>query len=118
MLPTIIKAIEGVVDIPVRPYGIDNIEEAICYTYDPQTDDGAVATARLEIRIITRDIAKAERLRKSIISALVTVADNPKNGYNSCRLNGGGNLWDDEIKMTHTILYFNIIMKSEVNHNG
>lgn len=118
MLSNIIDAMEQVVDVPVKPFGIENLEEAVCYTWTPQTDDGAVAVGRLELRLITKTVAKAEELRKSLLSTLVTVGDNPRHGYLSCVLNGGGTLWDDEIKMTHTILYLYITMKSEVSYNG
>lgn len=105
-------------ELPVKPYGTDINEEAVCYTISPVSDDGAVAIRRLEVRIITRTVALAQKLQSSILSALVTVGDNPKNGYNSCYLNGGGSLWDDNTKMSHTILYLYITMKSEVNYNG
>lgn len=118
MLENVIKEIESVVDIPVRPYGIDVIDEAVCYTLTPLTDDGAVATDRLEIRIITRTVAKAQDLRQAVVNALVTVGDNSKDSYLSCTLNGGGNLWDDNTKLSHTILYFYITMKSEVIYHG
>lgn len=118
MIPTIIKAMEAVVDIPIRPYGTDINEECICYTWTPQTDDGAVAVGRLELRIIARELAKAESLQRAVLPALLTVADNPKNGYLGCYLNGGGNLWDDDLKMTHHIYYLYITTKSEVSYNG
>lgn len=118
MLTKAIEAMTNAVDVPVKPFGTDILEETVCYTWAPQTDDGAVTVGRLELRLITRTVAKAEELRKSLLSALVTVGDNPKNGYLSCVLNGGGTLWDDEIKMTHTILYLYITMKSEVSYNG
>ena len=105
-------------ELPVKPYGTDINEETVCYTISPMSDTGAVSVRRLEVRIITRTVAKAQELQKSILSALVTVGDNPKNGYNSCYLNGGGSLWDDNTKMTHTILYLYITMKSEVSYNG
>ena len=114
MLANIVKVLTKAVNVPVRPYGTDVVEECVCYTWTPQTDDGAVAVGRLELRIITRTVAKAEQLRKSLLSALVTIGDNPKNGYLSCNQNGGGSLWDDNIKMTHNILYLYITTKSEV----
>lgn len=118
MLKSVITALEEVVDVPVRPFGVKNIEEAVCYTLIPLTDDGAKATSRLEIRLLTRTVAKAEELRKAVLGALVTVGDEPKNNYLGCYLNGGGTLWDDEAQLTHTILYLYIITKSEVNSNG
>ena len=115
----VIDAIESAAGgLPVKPYGTNINEETVCYAFSPVSDDGAVSVRRLELRLITRTVAKAEELRKSLISALVTVGDNPKNGYNSCYVNGGGSLWDDNTKMTHTILYLYITMKSEVNSNG
>lgn len=115
----VIKALQSAVgDIPVKPYGTDINEECVCYAFSPISDDGAVAVRRLEIRIISRTVAKTEEIRPLILSALVTIGDNPKNGYNSCYLNGGGSLWDDNTKMTHTLLYLYITTKSEVSYNG
>ena len=114
----VIQAIQSAVDVPVRPYGTNINEEAVCYAFSPMSDDGAVSVRRLELRIITRTVSKAESLRKSLLSTLVTVGDEPKHGYNGCYLNGGGSLWDDNTKMTHTILYLYITMKSEVSYNG
>ena len=118
MLAKVIEVLKKTVDVPVHPYGTNIVEECVCYTWSPVSNDGAVENNRLELRLITRTVAKAEQLRKSILSALVTVGDEPKNGYNSCYLNGGGSLWDDNIKMTHTILYLYITNKSEVNYYG
>lgn len=114
----VIRAIESAAGLPVRPYGTTVNEECVTYAFSPLTDDGAVAVRRLELRIITRTVAKAEQIRPAILSSLVTVGDNPKHGYNGCYLNGGGSLWDDTTKMTHTILYLYITTKSEVSYNG
>ena len=104
--------------IPVKPYGTNTNEEAVCYAFSPISDDGAVSVRRLELRIISRTIAGTEGIRQSLINALVTVGDEPKNGYLSCYLNGGGSLWDNNQQMIHTILYFYITTKSEVSYNG
>lgn len=115
----VIQAIQSAAgELPVKPYGTDINEECVCYAFSPISDDGAVAVRRLELRIITRTIAKTEEVRPKILSTLVTVADNPKHGYLRCYLNGGGSLWDDNTKMTHTILYLYITTKSEVSYNG
>lgn len=115
----VIQAIQSAVgELPVKPYGTDINEECVCYAFSPISDDGAVAVRRLELRIITRTVAKTEQLRPTILSTLVTVGDEPKHGYNGCYLNGGGSLWDNNTKMTHTILYLYITTKSEVSYNG
>ncbi len=118
MITTIIKVIEDATNLPVKPFNTDKVEECVCYSLVPQTDTGAVASYRLELRLITFTIAKAEELKKSILSALVTVGDNPRHGYNECYLNGGGSLKDEDTKTIHTILYLYIIKKSEVVYNG
>lgn len=119
MIPNIIKAIEQVAEgVEVCPFGTQTNKEAICYSYEPYSDDGAVAENRLEVRIISRTVGRAESLKQKVINALVTVGDNPKNGYLACYLNGGGSLWDVDTQMTQIILYFYITTKSEVIHNG
>lgn len=113
----IIKKLTDVTTLPIKPFGIDSLDECIIYTTVPQSNDGAVQVDRLELRLITHTLERAEQLKPLIYSALVTVGDEGKNGYNSCVLNGGGSLKDPNGTI-HTIMYFYITKKSEVNING
>lgn len=114
----IIKAIESATGLFVKPLKTDKVEECVVYAIVPQTDDGAVATYRLELRIITNTVAKGEEVKSAILSTLLTVGDIPKHGYNECYLNGGGQLYDADTKTVHTLLYLYITKKSEVSLNG
>lgn len=117
-METIIKALQESTQLPVKPFGIDSLDECIIVSPVPQSDTGAVRTWRLELRLITKTLARAEELRPIIVSTLVTVGDNPKLDYLDCYLNGGGYLKDPDNEMIHTIMYFYITTKSEVNING
>lgn len=118
MLETIIKAIEEATGMTVKPLGSNNLEECICYTWTPSSDNGAVRVVELELRIITKTISTAEQARPQILSTLVTVGDEGKLGYNQCYLNGGGQVYDPETKLYHTVMYLYITTKSEVRRNG
>lgn len=113
----IIKKLQDVTALPVKPHGIDSLDECIVYTPVPQSNDGAVQVDRLELRLITHTLERAEQLKPLITSALVTVGDEGKNGYNSCVLNGGGSMKDPNGTL-HTIMYFYITRKSEVKIYG
>lgn len=113
----IIKKLTDVTSLPVKPFGIDSLDECIIYTIVPQSDDGAVQVERLELRLITHTLERAQQLKPLITSALVTVGDEGKNGYNSCVLNGGGCLKDPN-GTVHTIMYLYITRRSEVKING
>lgn len=118
MLERVIKAIEEATGLPVKPLGSNSIEECVCYQWTPSADDGAVSVIELELRIITKTISASEQARPQILSALVTVGDEGKLGYNQCYLNGGGQVYDPETKLYHTVMYLYITSKSEVKRNG
>lgn len=114
----IIKAIEQATSLPVRPLFSDTIEDCVTYKIVPHSDNGAVAVTQLELRIITKTLAASQTAKSAILSALVTVGDQSKLGYNQCYLNGGGQIYDYDTKTIHTILYLYITQKSEVSYNG
>lgn len=102
--------------IPVKPLFTDSIEDCIVYTYNSLTDDGATAQKNLELRLITKTYENAEVMRKKIIELLVPIGDSIKiDGIYSCVLNGGGSLFDENTKTYHTLLYFNLVIRSENN---
>lgn len=110
----IIPILEQETNLPVKPFGIDSLDECIIYTMVPQTDDGAVQTWRLELRLITKTLARADELKTKILSALVNKGDSQKiNGILNCELNGGGCM-EDPNGTIHTLMYLYITEKSEV----
>lgn len=115
----VIRTIESATGLPVKPFGTNTIEDCICYKIVPMTDNGAVATNRLELRIITSSLEDCLTAKSAILSSLVTVGDEKKLAHiQDCHLNGGGSLYDANTKTTHVILYLIITTKSEVISNG
>lgn len=110
----IIKALEAATSLSIKPFGTDAIEDCICYSSYVISDNGAVKQEKLELRLITKTITEAERIKPIIISTLVTVGDNKKLNYLGCELNGGGTLKDAATGTIHTLLFFVITKKSEV----
>lgn len=115
MIQQIIKELNEALTVPLLPYETNKIQDCVCYKYHCTGDNGAVAQYRLDLRIITKTIASAEDIRNVILQALITIGDNEKLGYKSCELNGGGTLKDAETATIHTLLYFDIVTKSEVS---
>ena len=110
----IIKELTDILSVPVLPFETPKIQDCVCYKYYMERNTGAVEQYRLELRIITKTVTSAEDIKQKILQALVTVADNEKLGYKSCELNGGGALKDADTNTIHTLLYFDIVKKSEV----
>lgn len=118
MLKEIIAKLKESTNLPVKPFGTKEIENCIVYTYNPSSDNGALSQSRLELRLITKDIETAETYKKLIINTLVTVGDEQKiDGIYQCNLNGGGQLRDDNTKTIHTLLYFDILTRSQSEFN-
>lgn len=110
----IIKALEAATSLSLKPFGTNKIEDCICYSSYVISDNGAVRQDKLELRLITKTVEDAERLKPIIISTLTTVGDNKKFNYLGCAVNGGGTLRDAATGTIHTLLYFIITKKSEV----
>ena len=114
MLKEVIKEIERVTELNAYPLQANRVEECIIYTISSSFDNGAVARHRLELRIITKTMAAAEEYRKKIISALVPIGDEQKiDGIYACQVNGGGLLIDNETDTIHTLVNFDLVIRSE-----
>lgn len=113
MIEKIVQALRSATRLPVKPLSTTDNKECILYNLFPQTDDGAVATHRLELRLITKTVEDADHYRKLIIETLVNSGDNIKiNGIYNCDLNGGGQEVEFETNTIHTFLYFNLVTRS------
>lgn len=110
MLEWIVNLLEEKTGLPVKPFGIDSLDECIIFNTVPQTNDGIIETWRLELRLITDTLLRAEELKKLITNTLCTVGDNPNGEMLDCHLNGGGSLKDPNGTI-HSIMYFYITNK-------
>lgn len=114
MIKTIRKILTSATGLDVKPFDTNTISDCICYTYYTLEDDGAKAKQKLELRLITTTYEQAEVNKKRIIEALVNTGDNMKiNGIYNCDLNGGGQLKEYSTNTIHTLLYFDIITRSQ-----
>lgn len=97
--------------VPVIPLSADITDDSISYRFYTTSHDGVKEQIRLEIRINTKKISRAEEIKTLLLSTLVTKGDEPRNGYLSCEVNGGGQLIDEETGLVQTIVYFTISRK-------
>lgn len=115
MLLQMLNKINSATGLKPIPFGTtttkDNCIVYNCYT---TADDGAVCQKRLELRLITHSVSEAETLRQQVVSALVTIGDTTEiDGVNKVTVGGGGQLKDFETNTVHTLLYLDIIIRSE-----
>lgn len=115
MIKKIVDLLEVATGLPVVPLSINEVKPCIVYNCYPLIDDGAVAKWRLELRLITKTVAAADTNRTIIIKTLVNQADNPtvEGLIFQCDLNGGGQLKEYETDTIHTLMYFDLITRSE-----
>lgn len=113
-MENVIQALTNALNIPVLPLESSSKDECAVYRFYTAIDTGAVQQIRFELRLNTKSLMRAEELKKIVSATLLTIGDQEKLGYNSCQLNGGGQLKDIETDMIQTIMYFTIIKKSEV----
>ena len=114
MIRSIITALEKATSLPVKPLDTDTIEDCIVYRIYPNKDDGATSQQKIELRLITETLAEAAVYRKQIIKALVPTGDNQTiTGIYKCILNGGGQLKEYSTNTIHTLMYFDILTRSE-----
>lgn len=104
----VINEIEKATGIKPIPLQTTKAEKCIIYRFW-QT---AAFSHRLELRVVAFNLAEAETLAASIITAISNVGDSNKiAGVPSVVLNGGGVLADNETKTVHRLLYFDITIK-------
>lgn len=116
MIRQIIKTIEETTGLSCYPLLTDAIGECIVYTYEPIADDGVKKQDRLTIRIITEHIPEGRMYSAQIRNLLLTIGDSSKiEDILNCYINGGGTIRDNDTHYLHTIEYYYITSKSEVN---
>lgn len=112
----ILRVLESATNLPIKPFETDVVEDCIVYKYSSISDNGIVAQQKLELRIIGKTYADVVSIETKVKSALITIGDEQKvQGLNSVELNGGGTLKDYSTNTIHSLLYFIIKIKSEVN---
>lgn len=113
LIKQLLKKIENATGLNVYLLQTEKIEDCIIYTITSNSDNGAVAYKTLELRIISKTMEKAEEYRKKIFE-LITIGDEPlMDGILSFEVNGGGLLFDNDTETIHTIVDFELIMRSE-----
>lgn len=107
----LIKEATGIDAIPIHTESVAN--DTICYKDYSLSDDGVISRHRVELRIITKEYARADIIRAQLINALVTRGDdNLTQNILRGALNGGGRLFEYETNTIHTLVYFEFIKRS------
>ena len=116
MIRTIIREIEAQTKLPMFPSITDSIGECIVYSYEPVSDNGVVRKDRLTLRIIAETLPKVNEIDDMLRNILITIGDEKKiEGIFDCYVSGGGVLRDTDTHYYHSIKYYYITIKSEVN---
>ncbi len=112
-MKSILNKIESIIDIPLKAFFTDVVEECLIYKYSAATNNGVVEQNKLEIRIITRTISKAEATQKALNRALINIDDESIiEDVQDIKLNGGGVLYDAGTQMYHYINNYIVIKKA------
>lgn len=96
----------------------DKLEDCVVYSCNDAYNDNIKKSARLTLNIITtgikeNSILKAEKMKNTINSVILTLGDEPlTNTILSITQNGGGQIPNEVTDTLHTILYYDIIYKA------
>lgn len=115
MIKEIIRSVKAATGLKMKPFGTNKVEECICYKYYPALDNGCLSQSRLELRIITFTVERAETIKKQVNGALLNVGDTGKiPGVTDISLNGGGTMEDLETGTIHTQMNYILKMRSDL----
>ena len=111
ILSSLLGAIQQATGIAPQAYQTDKVgQPAITYSFYRATDNGAVATYRLQTRVFARTQAEALGIEQKITDSLVTLGDSTNHGC-SISSNGGGALIDADTNTPQVITYFDVVAK-------
>ena len=115
MITDIVTALKSATSLKVFPFWTDELKECIVYEWTPLSDDGSRQTAQLMVRIKTKSMADAADYAVDVKNALVAIGDgSPVDGLISCEQNGGGTLKNEDTGFIDYIMYFDLILKSDI----
>lgn len=111
ILESLLGAIQQATGIAPQAYMTDKAgKPAITYSFYRATDNGAVATYRLQTRVFGKTQEQAIEVEQKITDSLVTLGDSTKFGC-SISSNGGGALLDAETNTPQVLTYFDVVAK-------
>ena len=112
ILSSLLGAIQQATGIAPQAYQTSTVgQPAITYSFYRASDNGAVATYRLQIRVFAKTQEQAFEIEQKITDSLVTLGDSTKYGC-SISSNGGGALIDADTNTPQIITYFDVVAKS------
>lgn len=115
MITTILADIKTATGLDVYSEKGTYKKDCIVYSLLKRYDSGAVAQWQLTIKILTDSISVALDTQDIIDDLLVTKGDIQKyDEITQCVQDGGGTVWDDELRMYQHIVYYNFITKSNI----
>lgn len=89
--------------------------DCIVYTYSTISNDRAAKRQRLTLTIIANDLEKADEIETCVCALLLTLGDAPfSRNIVNIKQNGGGDLFDTARNKNHRIMYFDIVMHTNL----
>ncbi len=115
MILELVKTIKDATKLNVYAFAAPRVEQCVVYNYTPLSDNGAKATARVEVRVIAFTLAEALEIKSKVLNALMAAGDGSKlKQVTKLEVSGGGSLEELTSKTTHLFFNLNITIKSEV----
>lgn len=98
-------------DTKIYPYSTDITGGAIVYILSPVSDEDALRTDKLEIRVISNDLGKAHTIDNRVRAIMKTIGDTSNGNMLKVLINGGGSLEDLKTETYHILTYYYITQK-------
>lgn len=113
---TLMGLINGTAAEPhIYPMQTDYLGDCFTYNYHTTAADKITESKRLEITIIAKTLSKTVDIENQIKRLILTLGDTPLiTNILQVEVNGGGSLYDNERLMNHRILYFDLLIRSEI----
>lgn len=104
------EALAALVGNRIEPHSVEGFTDGIVYSFTPLTDNNIVRTDRLEIHIISNNLATCYAIDTVVRSLLLTTGDEPlTNSIHKVEINGGGSMEDAATGTKHLITYYYIV---------
>lgn len=112
IITDVLKLLREETGLFTYPFSAPAVEECLVYDLVPISDNGTKAESKLEIRIITFTLKKAEEIDNKIRKLLLDIGDNKKiDNLSSIKITGGGTMQDLGTNTVHRFLFFNLIYR-------
>lgn len=113
-LTEVLKSVRQGTGISCVPFDSTTVASLPCIQYQIYQDgsDGVIDTWRLTIRVVADTLEEALNVHGKAAGAIVSFADEERNGTLNAALNGGGTVEDPQTGKPQIISYYDIKTRS------